>query len=235
MPTILNNLKINTLGSVDKAANGHALVSLMKRATEAPPAVIEEKGKQGGNDMPMTDEEKKAAEKAMADTIAAEVAKRMPDIEAIQKRNTELEAQFAKSELDRVTAETILKAERDEVKKSEFIAKAGLYKNLPVKAADFGLVLKGLSEKAPEEYAQIEALLKAADEAISKGGVFKEEGTGSKGTDGGTAVEQLNALAKSYIEKGEKGLTNAQAFLKALEENPALYIQYEKEQNEGRE
>lgn len=233
MPTRLNNLKINTLGSVDKAANGHALVSLMKRADDAKPAVIE-KQKQGGNDM--TPEEKLAAEKAMADAIAAEVAKRMPDMDAIKKRNTELEEQFAKSEAALALAENVLKAERDEVKKREFIAKAGEYKNLPVKADEFGLILKGLSEKAPEEYAHIESLLKAADEAISKGGVFSEAGTGTKGNgDNVSAIDQLNALAKSYIEKGDKGLTQAQAFLKALEENPALYVQYEKEQNEGRE
>lgn len=233
MPTRLNNLKINTLGSVDKAANGHALVSLMKRADDAKPAAIE-KQKQGGNDM--TPEEKLAAEKAMADAIAAEVAKRMPDMDAIKKRNTELEEQFAKSEAALALAENVLKAERDEVKKREFIAKAGEYKNLPVKADEFGLILKGLSEKAPEEYAHIESLLKAADEAISKGGVFSEAGTGTKGNgDNVSAIDQLNALAKSYIEKGDKGLTQAQAFLKALEENPALYVQYEKEQNEGRE
>ena len=184
----------------------------------------------------MTPEEKLAAEKAMADAIAAEVAKRMPDMDAIKKRNTELEEQFAKSEAALALAENVLKAERDEVKKREFIAKAGEYKNLPVKADEFGLILKGLSEKAPEEYAHIESLLKAADEAISKGGVFSEAGTGTKGNgDNVSAIDQLNALAKSYIEKGDKGLTQAQAFLKALEENPALYVQYEKEQNEGRE
>jgi len=73
-----------------------------------------------------------------------------PAVEALWKEHQE--AVKKAEELEKV-----LKEERDKQLRKEFIQKAAdEFANLPTKPEEFGLVLKGLAEKAPEEYAKLE-------------------------------------------------------------------------------
>jgi len=121
--------------------------------------------------------------------------------------------------------EKVLKEERDKQLRKEFVQKAATdFGNLPTKPEEFGLVLKGLAEKAPEEYAKLEGVLKAANEAIQKGALYAEIGR-SGGFSGGYAMSKIEAAANSLVQK-DASMTKEQAITKALEMHPELYTEY---------
>jgi len=133
-----------------------------------------------------------------------------PAVEALWKEQQE--AVKKAEELEKV-----LKEERDKQLRKEYIQKA----------ADFGLVLKGLAEKAPEEYAKLEGVLKAANEAIEAGALYAEVGRGGAPA-GDSAVAKVEAMAAGLVQK-DANLSRADALAKVLAENPQLYEQYRKE------
>jgi hypothetical protein len=122
--------------------------------------------------------------------------------------------------------EKALQEEKDKVARKEFIAKAAEFDNLSIKPEEFGLVLKAVAEKSPEDYAKLEAVLKAANESIKQSKIFSE--IGSSRVSGGTAMSKIEAIAKTYIEKDAK-VTKEQAIQKVLVEHPELYEEYLKE------
>ncbi|MBW2674617.1 MAG: hypothetical protein JRD89_14600 [Deltaproteobacteria bacterium] len=144
-----------------------------------------------------------------------------PAVEALWKEQQE--AVKKAEELEKV-----LKEERDKQLRKEFVQKAAAeFGNLPVKPEEFGLVLKGLAEKAPEEYAKLESVLKAANEDIEKGALYAEIGRG--GTPAGdSAVAKVEAMAAGLVQK-DANLSRMDALAKVLAENPQLYEQYRKE------
>jgi len=141
-----------------------------------------------------------------------------PAVESLWKEH---EAAIKKAE----ELEKVLKAEREERLRKEYIQKAAAdFGNLPTKPEEFGLVLKGLAEKAPEEYAKLEGVLKAANEAIEKGALFAKVGH-SGGLAGGSAMAKIEEVAKSLVQK-DASMTKEQAIAKALELHPELYTEY---------
>jgi hypothetical protein len=142
-----------------------------------------------------------------------------PMVEALWKENEDIRKKAEETE-------KLLKAERDERLRKEFIAKAAGYKHLAVKPEEFGLVLKALAEKAPEELAKIEAVLKAADEAIGQGKLFAEAGRGGEGA--GSTWAKIEKMASEIVQKDGK-MTREQAIAKVLEEHPELYDEYLRE------
>jgi len=144
-----------------------------------------------------------------------------PAVEALWKEQQE--AVKKAEELERV-----LKEERDKQLRKEFIQKAAdEFTNLPVKPEEFGLVLKNLAEKAPEEYSKLEGVLKAANEAIEKGALYAEIGRGGTSA-GDSAVAKVEAMAAGLVQK-DANLSRMDALAKVLAENPQLYEQYRKE------
>ena len=125
-------------------------------------------------------------------------------------------------------AETIAKAERDHRLVQEYIAKAGTLKNLPIKAEEFGSVLKNVAEALTEEqFSAIWQVLNAANSNLSKAGLFSEIGKSSTPDNDGplaniekvaTALRQANPL-----------LTREQSIAKAVETDANLYKQYIRE------
>jgi len=144
-----------------------------------------------------------------------------PAVEALWKEQQE--AVKKAEELEKV-----LKEERDKQLRKEFIQKAAdEFANLPTKPEEFGLVLKGLAEKAPEEYTKLEGVLKAANEAIEKGALYAEIGRGGMPA-GDSAVAKVEAMAAGLVQK-DANLSRMDALAKVLAENPKLYEQYRKE------
>jgi len=125
-------------------------------------------------------------------------------------------------------AETIAKAERDHRLVQEYIAKASTLSNLPIKADEFGNVLKNVAEALTEEqFGAIWQVLNAANTNLSKAGLFSEFGKSSTPDNDGplaniekvaTALRQANPL-----------LTREQSIAKAVESDANLYKQYIRE------
>jgi len=133
------------------------------------------------------------------------------------EQNKQLAGQIAKMADDNLT--------------KDYVAKAGEFDQLGVKPEEFGTVLKSIATISPESYAKIESVLKAANEAIAKGGLFTELGTGSTGA---TAVSkedawaQIETLADARVTKGEDK-TQAQAIESVMKtaEGRRLYAIYQ--------
>ena len=152
-----------------------------------------------------------------------------PELHKLLKSQSDiLKAQHA--ELNKAKTEIkLLKEEADERKQQTFIDKA---KSLKVLGADdkFGLVLKSLAEKSPDEYEKVLTMLSKAADSISKADYLDEIGSGfNRDNQNSVAIVQENA---NVIQK-EKGLTKEQAIAKALEQDPSLYDAYLKERKHG--
>ena len=129
-------------------------------------------------------------------------------------------------------AEKVAKMVQEKALNEEYIAKAKGFQNLSLKAEDFGPVLKRVAAIGAEDYAKIEAVLKAADEMISKNNLLMKEIGSSSGQTGGDAWAKIEAKAQEIVTKSTDGLTKEQAITKVLRDCPDLYAEYQKELGE---
>jgi len=110
---------------------------------------------------------------------------------------------------------------RDTEDTKTFVAKAAdLTSNLGVNAEEFGPVLKSINAANPELAAKVESVLKAANEAVAKGDLFKEAGAETHDNPTGVAKAdawaQIETIAANMVAKGEFK-TQAEAIAKAME------------------
>lgn len=123
-------------------------------------------------------------------------------------------------------AENVAKAERDERLTRDFITKAGSFQALPVTPGDFGLVLKSVHGGVDEQtFEALDKVLKAADEQISKGELFKEQGRSGDDPKPHNVEAEIAAKAEE-IRKSDSKLTKAEAFDQALSEDRDLQSRY---------
>lgn len=122
-------------------------------------------------------------------------------------------------------AEAIAKAERDHRMTQEYVSKAATLGNLPVKAEEFGAVLKNAAESLSEEaFNAIWQVLTAANANLSKSGLFNEIGKSSAfDNDGPMSVIEKAAAA---LRQANPSLTKEQSIAKAVEADANLYKQY---------
>lgn len=164
---------------------------------------------------------------------AGQVQKKLEDekMDVEIKKQLDEQATLIKSQQDQMAilqkslddASAIAKAESAKRVTAEYIAKAAKFNALAVSAEVLGPVLKSLAEKDPAGYVVLENVLKASNEAIIKGGLFKELGSGSDTT--GDALAKLDAKG-AEIQKSDSTLSKEQAFLKACKACPEIYAQY---------
>jgi len=129
-------------------------------------------------------------------------------------------------------AEKIAKQVQDEALTREYVTKAQAFTNLTMDVEKVGPVLKRIASASAEDYAEVEAILKAANELVSKNTlIMKELGSGSSDA-GGDAWAKIEAQAQELVTKSADGLTKEQAILKVLRDNPDLYTEYQKELGE---
>lgn len=128
--------------------------------------------------------------------------------------------------------EETLKKERDERLKKEFIQKAEKeFKHLPVKADEFGLLLKSMAAKLDtDEYQRLTDLLGSVEETIREGEILKERGSDGSLPTGGV-MERIEAQAKEMVQKSDGELTKEQAVSKILSMDKNLYEEYINEVN----
>ena len=111
---------------------------------------------------------------------------------------------------------------QDEALTKEFVVKAAEYTHLP-KTETFATVLKSMSQKLDaDEFAVVEGVFKASEEALKESGLFAE--VGSTVALAGTPEGQLAALAKEKLEKSDdKTYTYEQAMADATMAHPEIY------------
>lgn len=85
-----------------------------------------------------------------------------------------------------------------------------------------GEILRKAHKGDPESLKKLEDIIKGLNEQVSTGNLFKEFGANSAADGGGTAVDQLNVKAAEIMAKSDGKLTQQQAFVKAMEQNPEL-------------
>lgn len=130
-------------------------------------------------------------------------------VEKLFKQMTDAQAMVKKAEDDKLTA--------------EYIEKAKELKNIAQKPEEFGVILKQISQAAPEQAKVLYEILKAADVSLGKAGLFAEIGS-TGGGEPATAWDKIEKSAEAMAAK-EK-ITKAEAVSKILDENPALYNDY---------
>jgi len=159
---------------------------------------------------------KKADEASEEVTISkADYEKQQKEIAAIRKEQAETKAELEAERKARANEKAIAKAAED-------------YPNLPVKSDELGPMVQAVHEALTKEQAEtFERILKAADEAIAATKAFEDAKGGSfQLSEAGSAYARIKEIAKSIVEKSENGMTEAQAFVRATEENPRLYDEY---------
>lgn len=170
-----------------------------------------------------------------ADERASEIAKAAAGDETVEIDGNTIskravgDAQFAifKSMAKRLTdSEAEIKKAREETETATFTKRAEVdFPHLAGSVENRTLVLKHLAKADEPTRNAAEAILKAA-EATSKL-AFEKLGhnNGGEGGAGGTEAETKIAKRQDEILKAEPTLTKAQAYTKALRENPALYAE----------
>lgn len=159
--------------------------------------------------------EKSAAEKL---TGAAEIAKVQADAAVL----------VAKAQADATEAREIAKAERDQRIAKEFTEKVSVFKRLSINKATDGAVLREIAEKcSPEVATRIDEILKSAENLLAETSILMRP-MGSSQSGAGSAFGKLEAIAKELVSKGE-AKTNAKAMALAMDRNPDLYVESQRE------
>jgi hypothetical protein len=128
-----------------------------------------------------------------------------------------------------MVAESIAKAERDFRLEREFVSKAQELDSLPVKAEEFGLLLKSVADALTEEqYNSIWQVLSAANSSVAKSGMFEEVGKSSS-SDSDAPMSVIEKAASAIMTENP-ALTKEQAVAKALQADASLYTQYLREE-----
>lgn len=183
--------------------------------------------------------------KAHVDKLTAQIATLETEVSTLKAQHTPepteddvlkalpeaVRARFVEIEKWAQAAEDTAKAERDKRETAEFVEKAKAYRGLPIKAADFGGVLKRMHGNAltDTDRAEIERVLRAADEVLATK-AFKAVGH-DVSPEGATAIDRINAKAREMVEAG-KAPTIEQAVSKVVAADKELAADYQRELRE---
>lgn len=235
--------QIQTVGFVDKGDNPAADIVFFKRAPEEKP--VEHSTEEAGIIKALARLFKSAEQEAVVEKDDANDSERqenreMPEPETVtkaevvelQKRLDEANERIEKAEAEaKAHAERVEKME-DERQTAEYVTKAQAYQHLPIKADEFGPVLKRVAAAvSAEDFAAIEGVLKAADEVAKNGKVLEEIGSGAP------AEGSAQATLKAEVEKAMKDdpkLTEQAARGVVFKRNPTLRREVEAEDASAR-
>lgn len=135
--------------------------------------------------------------------------------EDISKQNELLNQQIQKAQ------------EQKELEKYEQVAKG--FKNVSVNPKEFAPILKTIAEKSGEDAVnKVMEVLKGADTALKKSGLFTEIGKTSGGAV--STWDKIEQAAKTVVTK--ENISKEEAITRAIEQNPELYSEYLRERGE---
>lgn len=139
-------------------------------------------------------------------------------VKAAEERIAKAEADRAKAE-ERIGAlEAVIKADREERRKAEFLAKAEQLPALPIAKEDLASLLQQVADLDPELAAKLEALLSGANEAMEKS--LGVAGSALPGSVAKSAMEEANERAAKLAI--EKGITRSVAFAQIIKSDREL-------------
>lgn len=149
-------------------------------------------------------------------------------VEKMEADAAALADRVAKAEKEAEEDRKIAKAEREATALRSFVSKAEKdYPSLPVKADEFGPVLKAASETLPsEQFAELERVLKAGNEAMAS--VFKEQGRSREGDTADSAEAEVTQKAEELC-KSDSTLSIAGAKQKVLKADTDLAARFHAE------
>jgi len=169
-----------------------------------------EEEKDGKEDGKMDEEDMKEGEKKMGkdgvkkENLPADVKAYIENLENKVNKSAETEV-IVKS-----LQESIAKM-KDEQLTKEYIEKAKSFNYLGINASELGSVMKSIAISNPEAVSKIEAVLKAANEAVREGGLYEELGSNSEGSStSAEAWAQIETLAEQQVAK-DINISKAQA------------------------
>lgn len=166
-----------------------------------------------------TMQEEKVEAKKSLDDMPAEVK---AQIDGLWKKNKEA---VEKAE----QLEAVLKAERNERRKKEFIEKASKeYSHIPGESIALAEIIKSAYDSSETLGKAFEQILAGAEKAISAGAVFEEAGT-SATQEGGDAWGRIEKAAQEVVVKSGDKMTKAAAVDFVMRNQPELYNEYLKE------
>lgn len=143
-------------------------------------------------------------------------------------------ADETESEL-KATKEKLAKAD-ETLRTREMLQKAAGYSHV-APTDDLAPILKEAAEKfEPETFEKFESLLTAAEERITKGGLFQEMGRSNGAGDGEAKSDAWSEAVKKadeMVEKSDKPMSQDYAIAKVFEAHPELYNQYLSESGMG--
>ena len=183
------------------------------------------------------EEEEKKADSEVTKSVAPFVAfaKRDDgsyDLSGVPKNMQAAVEQICKQHEDAVQKtsklEEILKAERGERLRRDFIEKADKeYTNLPGSSEDLGVLIKSLHDLDEAVAQKIEGIFKTVNAQLESGAILEEVGTPAVEAET-TAWGRIEKQASELVSTGDSN-SQAAAISKVLEMNPQLYQDYLKE------
>lgn len=116
---------------------------------------------------------------------------------------------------------------------AEYVGKARNFSCVVAEPEKVGKVLKKIADFSKEDYDVIEAVLKAANERINRNDLLlKEIGANSDAGGAGDAWGRIVQAGKEIVAKNAD-MTLEQAIDKVIHDEPTLYEEYRKEQEQG--
>lgn len=247
MPNKIDVSHITKDGSaIDPALVPEALRPLAEQLVEAG---VEATG--GTIDLDALDKAVAPIVKSLADATEKEPAKPEPtpepaappvDLDSFRKEDGSIDVDKVPEQFQSIAKSMNTQAAELEKQRDELTAERSvrLRKAFEEQAAsDYSLVdgaeplgaflHKASTQMDAETFEQLQKLLGAVQEKISKGDIFSEAGSqvpGSIGAD--SALGKLNAISKDLQTKNPD-MSDAQAFTKAMDQNPELYQEYKAE------
>jgi hypothetical protein len=135
---------------------------------------------------------------------------------------------FEKQQTDLAEATRVAKAERDRRLDAEYLEKARGFSHLAEKPESLAKVLRKVADFDADLFVEVDRLLKAANEQIAEGNLYKALGAPAAVVESGSAHERLDAIAKAKVADGSAS-DYPTALSKAAEENPDLYAEHRRE------
>ncbi len=124
--------------------------------------------------------------------------------------------------------EEILKAERDERLRRDYVEKAEKeFSSLPGTSVEIGLLLKSLNDLDTEVAEKVEGIFKSVNAQLESGSILDEVGSPAAEAEV-TAWGRIEKQAAEMVSEGTVS-SKAAAISKVLELNPKLYSEYLKE------
>lgn len=153
-------------------------------------------------------------------TDVEEVVETVENLAETDLEKAELQKRLEDLEKRAKDAEELAKAERDKRVEAEFVKRAEGYGTLPESPETLGPIMKRASENklTEDDFEKLEAVLKAAGEALDKSNLFKSLGVDG---DGDTSAKGQLDAAIAKMQEANPGMTYEAAYVEAFGSLPA--------------